>query len=29
MDTAFAGAQEGPDLQFVRTLVGYVIDREV
>ena len=29
MAAAFADAQEGPDLEFVRTLVGYVIDREV
>jgi hypothetical protein len=29
MDTAFADAQEGPDLEFVRSLVSYVVEREV
>ena len=29
MDTTFMGAQEGPDLEFVRSLVGYVVEREV
>jgi hypothetical protein len=26
---AFADAQEGPDLEFVRSLVAYVVDRKV
>jgi hypothetical protein len=25
----FAGAREGPDVEFVRSLVGYVIERDV
>jgi geranylgeranyl pyrophosphate synthase len=29
MDTAFVDAQEGPDLEFVRSLVSYVVEREV
>jgi geranylgeranyl pyrophosphate synthase len=26
---AYAGAQEGPDLEFVRSLVGYVVERDL
>jgi geranylgeranyl diphosphate synthase type II len=29
LDTAYAGARPGKDLDFVRTLVGYLVDRDV
>jgi geranylgeranyl pyrophosphate synthase/uncharacterized protein with NAD-binding domain and iron-sulfur cluster len=29
LPSAFAGAREGPDLDFVRSLVGYVVERDV
>jgi geranylgeranyl pyrophosphate synthase/uncharacterized protein with NAD-binding domain and iron-sulfur cluster len=29
MPTAFAGARDGPDLDFVRSLVGYLVERDL
>ena len=29
LPAAYAGAEDGPDLDFVRSLVGFLVDRDV